>query len=91
MSIEIVDAPIVANLESKPDVWTQIGSVNVLDKRNKPERQPNDASAVIAEAKAEEIAEDWTKWELPKAAKARLGKGGINTMQFFTRRQHNSR
>ncbi|MCY3742113.1 MAG: hypothetical protein OXH00_13945 [Candidatus Poribacteria bacterium] len=26
--------------------------------------------------------EDYTQWELPKAAKARLGKGGINDIQF---------
>ena len=39
-------------------------------------------AAAVAEAQADEIAEDWTKWELPKAAKARLGKGGINVMQF---------
>jgi RNA polymerase sigma factor (sigma-70 family) len=82
MTVDIVDAPIVANLESKPDVRTQIGSANALDKRNNPEQQSNDAPAAIAEAQGDEIAEDWTKWELPKAAKARLGKGGINVMQF---------
>ena len=82
MTVDIIDAPIVANLESKPNVRTQIGSVNALEKRNNPEQQPNDAPAAISEAQADEIAEDWTKWELPKAAKARLGKGGINAMQF---------
>ena len=82
MTVEIVDALIVANLESKPNLRTQIGSANALNKQNNPDLQPNDAPAAIAEAQADEIAEDWTKWELPKAAKARLGKGGINTMQF---------
>ncbi len=82
MTVEIIDAPIVANLESKPDVWTQIGSVNALDKQNSPDLQPNDASAAIAEAQGDEIVEDWTKWELPKEAKARFGKGGINVLQF---------
>lgn len=82
MSIEIVDAPIVANLESKPNVRTQIGSVDAQDKRYNAEQQPNDTAAAIAETHVDEITEDWTKWELPKAAKARLGKGGINVMQF---------
>ncbi len=82
MSIEIVDAPIVANLESKPNVRTRIGSVDALDKHDNPEQQPNDAAAAIAEAQADEITEDSTKWHLPIAAKARLGKGGINVMQF---------
>ncbi len=82
MSVEIIDAPIVANLESKPDVRTQIENVNALDKQNNPDLQPNDAFAAVAEAQGDEIVEDFTKWELPKAAKARLGKGGINVMQF---------
>ncbi|MDE0638695.1 MAG: sigma-70 family RNA polymerase sigma factor [Candidatus Poribacteria bacterium] len=82
MTVEIIDAPIVANLESKPNVRTEIEKANVQSKINNPEQQPNDTSAAIAEAQADETTEDWTKWELPKAAKARLGKGGINAMQF---------
>ncbi len=82
MTVEIVDAPIVANLESKPDARAQIESANAQSKINNPKQQPNDVSAAVADAQADEIVEHYTKWELPKAAKARLGKGGINTMQF---------
>ena len=82
MTVEIVDAPIVANLESKPDVRKQIGSVNALDKRNHPQQQPNDAPTAIAEAQGDEIVTDYTQWELPEKAKARLGKGWINAIQF---------
>ena len=82
MSIEIVDAPIVANLESKPtNRQFEIKSVNAQNENNNPEKQ-SDVAAVIAETQTNEIAEDYTKWELPKLAKARLGKGGINVMQF---------
>ena len=77
MKVDIIDAPIVANLESKPDVRTQIGSINVLDKRSTPDQQPNNTSEVITEAQGDEIVEDWTQWELPEGAKARLGKGHI--------------
>ena len=35
-----------------------------------------------AGAEKEEATENYTKWELPKAAKARFGKGGINAIQF---------
>ena len=35
-----------------------------------------------AEAEKDKATENWTKWELPQAAKARLGKGGINAIQF---------
>lgn len=35
-----------------------------------------------AEAQTDATVKDYAKWELPKDAKARLGKGGINAMQF---------
>ncbi len=82
MTVEIIDTPIVANLESKPDIRIQIGSVNALGKRNTPEHQPKDAPAAIAEAQTEETVKHWTQWELPKEAKARLGKGEVNAIKF---------
>ncbi len=82
MTVDIIDAPLVANLESEPDVRTRVVNGNALDKRNNPEQQSNDISATIAEAQAEEIVENYTRWELPKKAKARFGKGGINVLQF---------
>ena len=40
-------------------------------------------SAVFAaEAQKDEAIENYTTWHLPKAAKARFGKGGINAIQF---------
>ena len=80
--VELIDTPIVANRESKPDVRTQIENVNALDKQNNPDLQPNDASVTVAEAQGDEIVEDYTKWKLPKAAKTRIGKGGINVLQY---------
>ena len=37
---------------------------------------------LVAEAQSDEIDKDYSQWELPKEAKARLGKGGINVIQF---------
>ncbi len=82
MTVEIVDAPIVANLESKSDARTQIESANAQSKINNPEQQANDTSPANTDGQADEIVEDYTQWQLPKAAKARLGKGGINVLQF---------
>ncbi len=82
MTVDIVEAPLVANLESKPDVRTQIGKIRALDKQYNHDLQPNNIAAAITEAQGDEIVEDYTKWELPEKAKARLGKGGINAMQF---------
>ena len=83
MKVDIIDAPIVANLESKPDMRTQIKNTDASVKLNDPEKQPNDNIATLTEeTQMEETVKDYTQWHLPKAAKARLGKGGINDMQF---------
>ncbi|RKU25196.1 hypothetical protein C6499_15265 [Candidatus Poribacteria bacterium] len=82
MTVELIEAPIVLNVASKPDVRTQIGNTNTPNKSSKSEQTPNEAHELVSEAHTDEIVDDYTKWELPKAAKARLGKGGINVMQF---------
>ncbi len=82
MTVDIIDTPIVANLDTKRDVQTQIESTNAIGKDNNPEQQPNNASAEISEAQGDEIVKDYTQWELPEKAKARFGKGGINVIQF---------
>ena len=82
MTVELIDAPLVLNRTSKPDVRTQIGSTNAPGRINKSEQPPKDTQALVTEAHADETVDDYTKWELPKQAKARLGKGGINAIQF---------
>ncbi len=82
MSIKIIDAPLVLNRSSKPDVRTRIGSINAQGRSNTPNQQRDDTSALVAEARAEEVVKDPSQWHLPKEAKARLGKGGITAMQF---------
>ena len=82
MTVDIVEAPLVLNLASKPDVRTQLGNTDASDKSNVSNQQPNEALALVAETQADEAMDNYSQWELPKAAKARLGKGGINSMQF---------
>ena len=82
MTVELIEAPIVLNLESKPDVRTQLGNVNTPSKSNTSNQQPNNVSAVLADAQSDETAKDYSQWALPKAAKARFGKGGVNVIQF---------
>ena len=82
MTVELIEAPVVLNLESKPDVRTQLGNVNTPGKSNASNRQSNEVSALVAEAQADDTDKDFSQWELPKEAKARLGKGGINAIQF---------
>ncbi|MCG9131688.1 sigma-70 family RNA polymerase sigma factor [Candidatus Poribacteria bacterium] len=82
MTVELIEAPIVLNLESKPDVRLQLGNVNTPSERDTFNPQPNNVSALVADAQSEETAKDYSQWALPKEAKARFGKGGINAMQF---------
>ena len=83
MTVEIIETPIVANLESKIDVRTQIGRTNAVGKRHTPEQQPNDVPATVAEAEMEETVKDWTQWELPEKAKARFGKGMLSDCVYL--------
>ena len=82
MTVELIEAPVVLNLESKPDVRTQFGNANTPSKSDTANQQPNEVSALVAEAQSDDTVKDYSQWELPKEAKARLGKGGINTIQF---------
>ena len=88
MTVEIVESPIVADLESKPTLHAQIAIDNLPGNPNSSEQQPNDTMALSAEAQVQDNVEEntpvkaYTQWELPKQAKARLGKGGIRAMQF---------
>ena len=82
MTVELIEAPVVLNLESKPDIRTQLGNVNTPSKNDTANQQPNNVSASVADAQSEEMDTDYSQWELPKEAKARFGKGGINAMQF---------
>ncbi|RKU32175.1 hypothetical protein C6499_03685 [Candidatus Poribacteria bacterium] len=83
MTVELIEAPVVLNLESKPDVRTQLGNVNTPSKSDTANPQPNDVSASVADAQSDNtVNKDYSQWELPKEAKARFGKGGINAIQF---------
>ena len=61
---------------------TQIGSFKGLNKHENPEQQPNNVATSNAETQADESVVEYSKWELPIGAKARLGKGGAHVIQF---------
>ncbi len=82
-SVEVIEVPIVANLESKPNVRMPIKDTNVLAHLNDPEDQQNDNITTFTDAtQTEETMKDYTQWEIPKKAKARLGRGEITEIQF---------
>ncbi len=82
MTVDIIDIPIVANRDAKPEVQTQIGSPNASDTRDNPKQQSDNKPEAVVETQEDATVENHTKWELPKEAKARFGKGGINLLRF---------
>ena len=82
VAIELIETPLVLNRVSKPDTRTQIESINTSRSSNKSKRTLSNTAALVADAQADEPIKDYTKWELPKEAKMRLGKGRINAIQF---------
>ena len=67
MTVELIEAPIVLNLESKPDVRTQFGNVNTPSKSNTSHRQPNKEKSVVHETlggfqHSDDLVEDTMKW-----------------------------
>ena len=82
MTIELIEASIVLNLASKTDKRIQLGNPDAPHRNRIPERKLKDTAALSAEAQTDATVDNYAKWELPKEAKARLGKGGINAMQF---------
>ena len=82
MTVELVDAPIVLNFDFRPDVRMQLGNVNTPSEGDTANQQSNDVSASVVETQSNETVKNYSQWKLPRAAKARLGKGGINVIQF---------
>ena len=83
MTVELIEAPVVLNIESKPDIRTQFGSAaTASNKSNVSEQKPDEEPVLFAAAESDEIVKDYAQWELPAKAKARLGKGGINVIEF---------
>ena len=83
MTVELIEAPIVLNLESKPDVRMQVGNVKAPSKSDTGNPQPNNVSETsVADAESAETDTDYSQWQLPEDAKFRLGKGLLHDIQF---------
>ena len=65
MTVEIIEAPVVLNLEVKPDIRTQLGGAAASDENDVSEKQPNNTAAY----------QNSQTWNLPENAIARFGKG----------------
>ena len=75
-TIEIVDAPVIRNIISKPDVQNRVGSDTM------PGRNSNKGLPTGNQSMENNTAQTATQWHLPEDAKARLGKGKISEIQY---------
>ena len=74
-TIEIVNAPVVLNHQSKPQLQNRIGGTESSKNRN-------DGLTEGTEKVENNLTQDAMQWNLPEDAKARLGKGRINEIQY---------
>ena len=74
-AIEIVDAPVVLDIQSKPELQNRVGAANQSKNRN-------NGLTEGTETVENNLEQDTTQWNLPEDAKARLGKGKINQIQY---------
>ncbi len=74
-AIEIVDAPVVLDIQSKPELQERVGGTNKSKNRN---------NGLTEGTKTVEnnLTQDAMQWNLPENAIARLGKGKINEIQY---------
>ena len=70
MAVELMNVPIVQNLETEPDNRNQIAA-------DSDESEKRDGSGEGSNTDLDNDG-DYTQWDLPENAKARLGKGSIN-------------
>ena len=76
-TIEIVDAPVVLNIQSKPDLQNRIGN------DTNPGDNSNNGLSTGTESMQNDIVQDVTRWNLPEKAKARFGKGRVRELTYF--------
>ena len=73
--VELIDAPIVLDLEAKPDIRNQLGA-NANNQGNNSHGEGQDSNQVGSNNV------DYTQWNLPEYAKARLGKGCVGEVAY---------
>ena len=76
-TIEIVDAPVVLDIRSKPSLQNRGGNGTIRDKNN------SNGLSTGTESMQSDIAEDITQWHLPEKAKSRFGKGRKRGLTYF--------
>jgi len=75
-TIEIVDAPVIRSIISRPDVQNRVGSDTI------PGRNSNKGLQTGTKSMKNNTAQESMQWHLPEDAKVRLGKGNISEIRY---------
>ena len=62
MTVELIEAPIVLNLESRPDVRTQIGGAAALSQNDGAGQQPDEVLFAAAQTEGEDVSVPKQQW-----------------------------
>lgn len=76
LAMELIDTPIVLNLEAKLDVQNQLGKESDDPSKSSRNGDGQESNQVLSDKG------NYTEWRLPENAKARLGKGTVSGMAY---------
>ena len=62
MKVELIEAPVVLNLESEPDIRTQLGNAAILSKNDGIGQQPDEVLFAAAQAEGEDVSVPKQQW-----------------------------
>ena len=69
MKVELIDAPVVLNLESEPDNRTQLGNANAQGRNNGAVQQPDEILFAAAQTEGEDISVSKQQWAQTEPAR----------------------
>ena len=69
MTVEIIEAPVVLNLEAKPDIRTQLGNSTVFHKNDGAGQRPDEVLFAAAQAEGENMSDQKQHWIHAKPVK----------------------
>ena len=69
MTVELIEAPVVLNLESEPDDRTQLGNTNAEGKNNGAVQQPDEILFAAAQTEGEDVSVSKRQWVQAKPAR----------------------
>ncbi len=86
MMVDIIETPIVLDIESKPDVRTQLGSTTALSKNDGAGQQPDEVLFAAAQAEGEDVSVPKQQWIRAGPIKGSRAEGLLATSEgeFYT-------